>query len=83
MKKTVVALAFIAMLTLAFFTLVDRYPTVDDCVAQVDHYVNRGLFSSLIGVEYRRRCRAADGQDARNEIVKMIDDDASIRASRR
>jgi hypothetical protein len=82
-NKHVVALAFVAMLVLAYFTLVDRYPTVRDCSAGVDNYVNREFFSADIAAVYERQCREAGSRAARREIVRAMDDDASIRASRR
>ena len=83
MNKYAVALAFVAMLVLAFFTLVDRYPTVRNCLAGIDNYVSREFFPSDVAAAYRRQCREADGREARYDVVRTMDDDASIRASRR
>ena len=78
MNKHVVTLAFVAMLMLAFFTLIDRYPTVRDCLAGVENYVNRQFFSSDVAAEYRRQCREAESREARNEVVRTMDDDAIV-----
>jgi len=83
MNKYIVTLAFVAMLVLAYFTLIDRYPTVRDCLAGVDNYVSREFFPSDIAAEYGRQCREAESRETRHDVVRTMDDDASIRASRR
>jgi hypothetical protein len=82
MNKYTVTLAFVAMLMLAWFTLIDRYPTLRDCLAGIDNYVDREFFPGDVADEYRERCREAGSREARDAIVRAMDDEASVRASR-
>ena len=80
-RLTIAGAALVVIL--AWFRLVDRYPTDGDCAEVASGYGERGYLDRESAAAYAQDCSAAVTRQERQSIVDRMNDEASLNASRR